>query len=112
MEAIWLRIVARLLCCCWAIARLLSPLDTATKTCCSVLLSKLRSRAGGRTSLLEPKHLITLEPGISEAQTDEMGEERISLVVPAPIQGTYTNRQRSWLITFSALLEELKVIQR
>jgi len=44
-----------------------------------------------------PKHLVTLEPAISSAQTDQMKEERVQLVVPRPIQESYHRDQRDWL---------------
>jgi hypothetical protein len=44
------------------------------------------------------KHLFTLEPGISENQTDEMKSNKLSLVVPESIKTTYNSRQQSWLI--------------
>jgi hypothetical protein len=44
-----------------------------------------------------PKHLLTLEPAISLAQTDQMRTERVQLVVPEQIQLSYREPQRSWL---------------
>lgn len=44
-----------------------------------------------------PKHLITLEPAISTAQTDQMREERVQLVVPRSVQQSYQPDQRAWL---------------
>jgi len=43
------------------------------------------------------KHLLTLEPGISEAQTEQMESSNLQLVVPRDIQDSYTEVQRSWL---------------
>lgn len=43
------------------------------------------------------KHLLTLEPGISKAQTDQMADSGLQLVVPMSIQETYTDDQRAWL---------------
>ena len=37
------------------------------------------------------KHLLTLEPGISEPQTHQMEASSLQLVVPQPVQGSYTN---------------------
>lgn len=50
---------------------------------------------------IEDKHLLTLEPGISENQTDEMKAHRLSLVVPAPIHETYRESQQQWLMKVS-----------
>lgn len=55
------------------------------------------------------KHLLTLEPGISENQTDEMREKKLQLVVPREIGKTYRLTQQMWLINiheFLALAEE------
>jgi hypothetical protein len=44
------------------------------------------------------KHLLTLEPGISRNQTDEMKAEGVQLVVPRAIQSSYSLAQRGWLV--------------
>lgn len=49
-------------------------------------------------SRIETKHLLTLEPGVSTNQTDEMQAKRLQLVVPAGVQKTYTDAQRGWLM--------------
>jgi hypothetical protein len=41
-----------------------------------------------------PKHLLTLEPAISPAQTEQMAEERVQLVVPERIHESYQPDQR------------------
>ena len=51
------------------------------------------------------KHLLTLEPGISPAQTAQMDSHDLQLVVPKPIHITYTPDQRQWLWTFGDFLE-------
>ena len=50
-------------------------------------------------SRVQEKHLLTLEPGISEQQTDEMKSHQLQLVVPAPFQNTYSEKQREWLMS-------------
>lgn len=45
------------------------------------------------------KHLLTLEPGISETQTQEMYARGVLLVVPIPIQDTYSPPQRKALLS-------------
>jgi len=47
------------------------------------------------------KHLVTLEPGITENQTSEMKSHSLRLVVPATIFDTYTPTQRKWLMSLS-----------
>jgi hypothetical protein len=49
-------------------------------------------------SRIQHKHLVTLEPGITENQTDEMKAKHLQLVVPVAIQDTYKPSQREWLI--------------
>lgn len=43
------------------------------------------------------KHLLTLEPGISEPQTAQMAASRLQLVIPQGIHGSYTAGQRAWI---------------
>ncbi|GAA0868628.1 type II restriction endonuclease [Brevundimonas basaltis] len=50
------------------------------------------------------KHLVTLEPGISRNQTDEMRAADLQLVVPAPIQTSYLSDQRAWLFSLQDFL--------
>ncbi len=50
------------------------------------------------------KHLLTLEPGISEPQTREMQSNQLRLVVPGDIHKTYSDSQRRWLMTTSDFL--------
>ncbi len=51
------------------------------------------------------KHLFTLEPSISENQTTQMQAEKLQLVIPAEIHGTYRKSQRSWLMTLADFVE-------
>ncbi len=58
---------------------------------------------------IEQKHLLTLEPGISENQTDEMRAKNLQLVLPLRLHATYRENQRSWLMNvedFVALVSE------
>lgn len=50
------------------------------------------------------KHLLTLEPGISENQTDEMQAKRLQLVLPAGLHQTYKEKQRGWLMDVSSFM--------
>ena len=43
------------------------------------------------------KHLLTLEPGISEPQTAQMAASDLQLVIPQGIHDSYTAGQRAWL---------------
>lgn len=53
---------------------------------------------------IEQKHLLTLEPGISSAQTDEMKQKKLTLVLPAPLHATYTPMQRSQLMCLTEFI--------
>ena len=44
------------------------------------------------------KHLITLEPSISENQTNEMKAENVQLVIPQGLFGSYKDSQINWLM--------------
>ena len=53
------------------------------------------------------KHLLTLEPSISSAQTTQMALHDLQLLVPEPIQATYTPVQRHWLWSLSDFIQEV-----
>ena len=57
------------------------------------------------------KHLLTLEPGISENQTAEMQSRRLRLVVPAGIHGSYTSQQRRRLLRVSDFIGLVRLRQ-
>lgn len=48
---------------------------------------------------IENKHLLTLEPGISENQTDEMQAKQLQLVIPRALHSTYRLTQQAWLMS-------------
>jgi hypothetical protein len=50
---------------------------------------------------ISTKHLITLEPGISENQTAEMQHEQVQLVVPKVLHETYSVKQKLWLMNLA-----------
>ena len=55
------------------------------------------------------KHLLTLEPGISNSQTNQMEESDLQLVVPQPVHETYEDdEQRTWLWTLSDFILEVQ----
>ncbi|MBW8072902.1 MAG: restriction endonuclease [Ferrovum sp.] len=51
------------------------------------------------------KHLLTLEPSISENQTSEMKTERVQLVLPRGLHPTYTVAQQAWLMNITDFTE-------
>ncbi|NKB76370.1 MAG: restriction endonuclease [Gammaproteobacteria bacterium] len=57
---------------------------------------------------IDIKHLLTLEPAISEHQTDQMKSEQLQLVVPSRIQSTYRPNQRAWLLSLSNFIDCVK----
>jgi len=54
---------------------------------------------------VERKHLLTLEPAISEQQSEEMRAHGLGLVLPSPLFGTFTESQRRWLLSVSAFID-------
>ena len=62
---------------------------------------------------IEIKHLFTLEPRISQSQTDEMIGHKLQLVVPEEIKTTFNSEQQKWLLAledFTGLVENLQKI--
>ena len=57
---------------------------------------------------ISQKHLLTLEPGISEPQTSQMEASSLQLVVPLSVQESYTNAQRGWLWSVGDFIGEVK----
>jgi hypothetical protein len=54
------------------------------------------------------KHLLTLEPGVSEAQTDAMKNRNLQLVVPKALHATYKESQKTWLMDVSQFIKLVK----
>jgi len=54
---------------------------------------------------IKHKHLLTLEPGISENQTDEMQAKKLQLILPARLHETYREKQRAYLMNLSEFIE-------
>ena len=70
------------------------------KTTCKDRWRQILSEAGK----INIKHLATLEPSISINQTEEMKDRNVRLVVPNQIQFTYTDIQRTDILTFNEFL--------
>jgi hypothetical protein len=60
---------------------------------------------------IKSKHLLTLEPGISESQTAEMRKNDLRLVLPRSLHSTYGSRQRDWLMDVSGFIGAVKSVQ-
>ena len=58
------------------------------------------------------KHLLTLEPGISENQTGEMESNELQLVLPAGLHGTFTAKQQTWLMSVNDFILFIKDQQK
>jgi hypothetical protein len=55
-------------------------------------------------SRVPAKHLLTLEPGISVNQTDEMAAKNLQLVIPRQIHASYRPGQQEWLMDISSFI--------
>jgi hypothetical protein len=53
---------------------------------------------------VERKHLLTLEPAISAAQTDEMQSRQLQLVLPRALHGSCSAAQQAWLMDVNAFV--------
>lgn len=51
------------------------------------------------------KHLVTMEPGISPDQTNEMKASNLVLVVPLEIQSTYQEQQLTEILSLKSFIE-------
>ena len=77
----------------------------AAKTTCKDRWRQVLSEA----ERIETKHLLTLEPGISENQTTEMQAKNLQLVVPRKLHTTYREAQKSWLMDLRGFLTMVKM---
>ncbi|MGB0384672.1 MAG: type II restriction endonuclease [Ardenticatenaceae bacterium] len=58
---------------------------------------------------IKKKHLLTLEPGISQNQTNQMIAHDLQLVLPQQLHTTYHPSQQSWLINLTEFIKIVKV---
>lgn len=54
------------------------------------------------------KHLLTLEPGISQSQTNEMEANNLQLVLPRGLHATYSENQQNRLWDLDTFIESVK----
>lgn len=59
---------------------------------------------------IDLKHLLTLEPGITQDQTEEMKVKKLQLVIPASLHDSYTHSQQKWLLTLEKFLETVQAV--
>jgi len=57
------------------------------------------------------KHLLTLEPAISEHQTNQMRAVQLQLVLPTRLHETYRDSQRPWLMTLAEFVRLVETRQ-
>jgi hypothetical protein len=58
------------------------------------------------------KHLLTLEPGVSENQTAEMAAKSLQLVLPKALHASYRPHQQAWLLSLGQFLAVIKAQQK
>lgn len=62
----------------------------------------------GEADKISRKHLLTLGPGISEPQTDQMEASSLQVVAPRDIHGSFTDAKRAWLWDLGNFIGHLK----
>ena len=80
----------------------------AAKTCCKDRWRQVLSEA----DRISPKHLFTLQEGVSENQLDEMCSSHISLVVPRKNITSFPKKFRPTLLTLEGFVGFIKEEQR
>jgi len=83
----------------------------------TILASKSSCKDRWRQILTEavrihPKHLCTLEPGISTSQTDEMKQQQVRLVLPSSLLATYTSAQHQEILSVQQFISMVLARQR
>jgi hypothetical protein len=58
------------------------------------------------------KHLLTVEPSVSESQTDAMRHRHLQLVIPKPLHATYKATQQQFLMDVSQFIKSAEDRQR
>lgn len=76
----------------------------AAKTTCKDRWRQILNEA----ARVKEKHLLTLEPSISENQTAEMLSESVQLVLPRALHATYTAEQQKQMIDLTQFLQLAK----
>ena len=60
---------------------------------------------------ISEKHLVTMEAAISKTQFEEMSSQQLQLVVPTPIQSTYSDDVKSQLMDVHGFIRMIRDIQ-
>lgn len=61
---------------------------------------------------IEEKHLLTLSPGISQNQTDQMRGHKLQLVVPKKLHETYNAAQQKWLLSLADFISVVRLREK
>ncbi len=80
----------------------------ATKSTCKDRWRQILNEA----ALIPVKHLLTLEPSISENQTDEMKDAGVQLVLPRGLHPTCTPAQQAWIMDVAGFTELVRERQQ
>ena len=80
----------------------------ATKTTCKERWRQILTEA----DRIPRKHLLTLEPAISNGQLDEMERVNVVVVLPTSLHGSFAGADQPRLKTVASLLDELGVLAR
>lgn len=75
----------------------------AAKTTCKERWRQVLAEA----ERVKVKHLITLEPAISQDQTIQMASLGIQLIIPTPLLSTYNEQQKSTLISVKEFIQNV-----
>ena len=79
----------------------------ASKTCCKDRWRQVISEA----DRIKPKHLFTLQQGVSSNQLTEMYENGIILVVPQPIMKSFPEKFRPQIMNLTGFVEYIRESQ-
>jgi hypothetical protein len=61
---------------------------------------------------VKEKYLVTLEPAISENQTDEMKANNLTLVIPTTLHSTYSREQQEQLVDVQCFINFVRIKQK
>lgn len=85
------------------------PPDCLTMLGCKTTLKDRWRQVLNEANCIPDKHLLTLQPAISEDQTAEMQDERLQLVIPRELhQQGFSTAQQQWLMGLDDFIIEVK----
>ncbi len=79
----------------------------AAKTCCKDRWRQVLNEA----NRISPKHLFTLQQGVSNNQLQEMNDNNVSLVVPKPHLTSFHREWRNSLFTLDGFINHIRTQQ-